>query len=200
MVDFIFMTGPSAVGKTTLAGRLYRRLGGVYIEQNMVPDFVIPIWAKDEGVFEEQTCWGNLLRQAEYFRSLAFHNIIILDFDDLRTRDIPLIFKGQRFMILRLCSSNPEQIKVQMIHRAKAGAGLYDLELAVRANEKMLERPLLPNERKLDISGKTPEQVLDEAAALAEAFEPQLDYNYLPDDAKNYMTWVKSKAVLTENG
>ena len=74
-------------------------------------------------MYEEQVCWGCVLRQAEYFRSLRLHNIMILDFDDIRIREVPLIFKGQSFAILRLYSSDPEQIKVQMIHRAKNEGG-----------------------------------------------------------------------------
>ena len=41
-MDFIFIIGPSAVGKTTLAKELYKHYNGVYFEQNMVPEFCIP--------------------------------------------------------------------------------------------------------------------------------------------------------------
>ena len=55
-MDFIFIIGPSAVGKTTLAKELYKHYGGVYIEQNMVPEFVIPKNVEDVGIYEEQLC------------------------------------------------------------------------------------------------------------------------------------------------
>lgn len=38
-MDFIFIIGPSGVGKTTLAKGLYEHYKGVYFEQNMVPEF-----------------------------------------------------------------------------------------------------------------------------------------------------------------
>lgn len=60
-MDFIFIIGPSAVGKTTLAKKLYKHYNGVYFEQNMVPEFSIPKECIDEGVFEEQTCWDNVI-------------------------------------------------------------------------------------------------------------------------------------------
>ena len=39
-MDFIFIIGPSAVGKTTLAKALFEHYNGVYVEQNMVPEFI----------------------------------------------------------------------------------------------------------------------------------------------------------------
>ena len=195
MLDFIFITGPSAVGKSTLAKELYKRLGGVYIEQNTVPEFTVPPYVLDEGAYEERVCWGCVLRQAEYFKGIGMRNIVILDFDDLRTRELPLIFKGQRFLILRLFSSDPEQIKTQMIHRAKNGGGLFDLTRAERMNRKISRRPLLPNELSIDVAGKTAPQVLDEAYAAVKGFEPLTDYDYLPGDMNDYYSWVKSRGL-----
>ena len=57
MMDFIFVIGPSAVGKTTLAKELYQHYNGVYFEQNMVPEFVVPNDVEDGGIYEEQLCW-----------------------------------------------------------------------------------------------------------------------------------------------
>ncbi|MBR6871911.1 MAG: AAA family ATPase [Ruminococcus sp.] len=195
VLDFIFITGPSAVGKTTLARELYKRLGGVYIEQNAVPEFTIPPYVLDEGAYEERVCWGCVLRQAEFFKGLGMRNIVILDFDDLRTRELPLVFKGQRFLILRLYSSDPEQLKVQMIRRAKNEGGLFDLTLAERMNQKISRRPLLPNELSIDVAGKTAEQVLEEAYAAAESFGPLTDYDYLPGNINDYYSWVKSRGL-----
>lgn len=52
-MDFIFIIGPSAVGKTTLAKGLFGHYRGVFLEQNMVPEFMIPDDAEDPGLFEE---------------------------------------------------------------------------------------------------------------------------------------------------
>ena len=55
-MDFIFVIGPSAVGKTTLAKKLYQHYNGVYIEQNMVPEFIIPKDVKDVGTQRCRFC------------------------------------------------------------------------------------------------------------------------------------------------
>ena len=193
MLEFIFITGPSGVGKTTLAKELYKRRGGAYIEQNGVPEFTIPANVPDEGVYEERVCWGSVLRQAEYFQGLGMHDIVILDFDDLRTRELPMLFKGHRFAIIRLFSSDPAQIRAQMTRRRDNEGGLYAPEGIARINEKIMSRGLLPNEMKLDIGGKSREQVLAEALEMLEHFEPALDYEYELDDINNYFSWVHSR-------
>lgn len=39
MKDFIFINGPTGVGKSTLAKGLYNHYREVYIEQHMIPEF-----------------------------------------------------------------------------------------------------------------------------------------------------------------
>ncbi len=194
-LDFIFIIGAPAVGKTTLAKELYQRLNGVYIEQNGVPEFMIPQDAADPGEYEESLCWENLLAQAEFFYGKGLRNILILDIDDVRTREIPQLFNGKRFVILRLYSSDFGQILSQMDKRRGGEGGLYDPDGARRLNEKMSRRALLPNEIKLDISGKTPRQVLDEALGAIEGFEPLTDYDYAAGDIHDYCSWVQSRGL-----
>lgn len=192
-MDFIFIIGPSAVGKTTLAKKLYKHYNGVYFEQNMVPEFTIPIDCKDEGIFEEKVCWDNVILQLKFFYEKGFRNIVALDFDDVRTRELPKLFKGYDFITLKLISSNSEQIKNQMIYRYDNEGGLYDLDNVNRANEKISNRKLLPNEVIIDVFEKSKEDVLREAINIIDNFKPQKDYEYELDDENNYQSWVKSK-------
>lgn len=192
-MDFIFIIGPSAVGKTTLAKELYKYYQGVYFEQNMVPEFMIPDNCEDEGIFEEQICWNNVLLQLKYFYDSGFRNIVALDFDDVRTRELPQLFKGYNFITLKMVSSNPKQIKDQMICRHNNEGGLYALDCVVESNKKIMKRKLLPNEVLIDVNGKSKEEVLVEAINRIDNYIPQIDYEYELDDEKNYLSWVKSK-------
>ena len=57
MRDFIFIIGPSGVGKTTLSKGLFEHYKGAFAEMSMVPEFGIP-----EGVdeaFLKKTSAGN---------------------------------------------------------------------------------------------------------------------------------------------
>ena len=192
-MDFIFIIGPSAVGKTTLAKALFEHYNGVYVEQNMVPEFGIPADCPDEGVFEEETCWENVLMQLDYFHKRGLQNIIALDFDDYRTRELPQYFRGKRFITLKLISSAPEQIRLQMIHRHENEGGLFMLDNVIRSNEKISTRPLLPNEVCIDIAGKTKEEVFAEAVRIIDGFAPDLDYTYELPDEQLFLSWVHSR-------
>ena len=58
--------------------------------------------------------------------------------------EIPKIFKGYNFITIKLISSNPDQIREQMIYRHNNEGGLYDLDNIVKSNEKssiVLGRP-----------------------------------------------------------
>ncbi len=192
MRDFIFIIGPSAVGKTTLAKSLFEHYKGVYIEQNMVPEFAIPKSVKDEGIFEEEICWKNIIEQIKYFHRNKFRNIIALDFDDLRTRDIPVIFKGYNFITLKIISSNNQQIIDQMEKRHKTGTGLYIKNYQANNNTKIRNRPLLPNEFIIDINGKNEKEVLNEAINLIDNADTLLSYQYKKPDKNLFCSWIQS--------
>ena len=95
MLDFIFIIGPSGVGKSTLAQGLFRHLNSTYIEQHMVPEFLSRDGTEPmTGLLEEKTCGENTKAMAMCFHRLGYRNVIVSDLDDLRTADLPMDFKG----------------------------------------------------------------------------------------------------------
>ena len=175
MQDFIFIIGPSGVGKTTLAKGLFKHYNSVYFEQNMIPEFGIPDNV-DPGSYEEELLWESSIEMLKYFHKKGIKNIIALDFIDLRIREIPIIFKGKKFITLKLISSNYEQNKKQMLER---GNGLIDLELLEVSTRKIMNRQLLPNEVLIDVGGKSKEEILKEAINIIDNYESLLDYESL---------------------
>lgn len=188
MQDFIFIIGPSGVGKTTLAKELFKHYNSVYFEQNMIPEFGIPDNV-DPGVYEEEILWESSIEMLKYFHKKGIKNIIALDFNDLRTREIPIIFKGKKFITLKLISSNYEQNKKQMLER---GNGLIDLELLEVSTRKIMNRQLLPNEVLIDVGGKSKEEILKEAINIIDNYESLLDYEYELPKKELFYSWVES--------
>lgn len=193
MLDYIFVIGASGVGKTTLAKQLYTKLDGVYIEQNMIPEFTIPDGVEDIGKFEDEICFKMMITNIAAFHDLGFKNIIALDFNDIYVREFPKIYKGSNFAIIRLICSDYDQNYNQMKNREMPG--LINFDIMSDGFHSINNRPLLPNEIKIDVAGKTKEEVLEEAIQLLQKFKPKLDYDYEMPEKKEFASWVHSDNI-----
>lgn len=191
MKDFIFIIGASGVGKSTLSKGLFEYYKGAYAEMNMVPEFGIPKNV-EPGLFEEMVCWECCVAQLKKFNELGIMNIISGDFDDLRTADIPIVFKGYNYITLKLICSDFEQNYEQMKNR---GNGLVDLELLEKSAKKINSRPLLINEVLIDVSGKACSQVLEEAIMLIEQTQSLTEYQYTKPAQDLFYSWVYANGL-----
>ncbi len=189
MKDFIFITGTSGIGKSTLAQGLFKHYRSTYIEQHMIPEFETRD-GKEEmtGFLEELTCWENMKAMLMCFHKLGYKNIIASDIDDLRTRDIPVDFKGYGYIIIGLECSNLEQIQEQMKNRPNNG--LIDFELQKKLNEKHIRRMPLINQYKIDIAGMTIDEVLERAIEIIDNTKSIKEYEYNKPDKKLFYSWV----------
>lgn len=187
--DYIFVTGASGIGKTTLAQGLLAHYKTTFIEQNMIPEFISRDGIESmTGELEELTCWENMVAMLKCFHKLGYKGIIVTDMDDLRTADIPIVFKGSNYITIKLVSSDLEQIREQMKNRPNNG--LIDYELPQKTNDKNLKRDPLVNEVEIDVSGKSIEEVLNEAIEIIDTTESLLDYEYVKPPKELFYSWV----------
>ena len=189
MLDFIFVTGTSGIGKSTLAQNLLQELKTVVIEEHMVPEFISRDGQEEmTGTLEELTCWENTKAMAFCFHKLGYKNIVISDIDDLRTADIPIDFKGYRFLTIKLVCSDLTQLREQMKNRPNNG--LIDFELQEKCNARNLSRKPLINEHEIDVAGLCAEEVLKHALSIIESVEPLTDYEYTKPEKEQFYSWV----------
>lgn len=189
MKDFIFITGASGIGKTTLANGLLEHYRTVCIEQHMIPEFISRDGIEEmTGELEERTCWENQVAMLLCFNKLGYKNIIASDIDDLRTADIPVVFKGYNYITIKLICRDLEQIRIQMKNRPNNG--LIDYELQKNMNIKNLARKPLVNEVEIDITGKTAEEVRIEVINIIDTFISELDYVYEKPSKELFYSWV----------
>ena len=189
MKDFIFITGASGIGKTTLANGLLKHYKTTCIEQHMIPEFISRDGVEEmTGVLEERTCWENQVAMLLCFHRLGYKNIIATDIDDLRTADIPVVFKGYHYITIKLVCHDPEQIRRQMENRPNNG--LIDYELQEKMNTKNLERKPLVNEVEIDVTEKTAEEVRIEAINMIDTFISELNYAYEKPPKELFYSWV----------
>ena len=167
MKDFIFITGASGIGKTTLANGLLEHYKTTCIEQHMIPEFISRDGSEPmTGELEELTCWENQAAMLMCFHRLGYKNIIASDIDDLRTADIPIVFKGTDFITIKLVCSDLHQIQEQMKNRPNNG--LIDFDLQKKMNEKNIKRNPLINEIEIDVAGKSIGEVLEHSINIIE--------------------------------
>ena len=194
MKDFIFITGASGIGKSTLANGLLNHYKTTCIEQNMIPEFISRDGSEPmTGELEELTCWENQVAMLMCFHRLGYKNIIATDLDDLRTADIPIVFKGTDFITIKLVCSDLKQIQEQMQNRPNHG--LIDYELQKKMNDKNIQRSPLVNEIEIDIAGKSIREVLEQAIKIIETTPSQLDYEYIKPPKEMFYSWVLANGL-----
>ena len=72
---------------------------------------------------------------------------------------------------------------------------MYVPDYVERANHVIRSRKLLPNEVRIDVAGKTKEEVFNEAINIIDNFKPLIDYKYELDNEHNYLSWVQSRQL-----
>lgn len=194
MKDFIFVTGASGIGKSTLCNGLLDHYRTTVVEQHMVPEFITRDGEEEvNGALEELTCWEVQVAMMLKFHELGYKNIIAADIDDLRTADIPIVFKGYDFITIKLVCRELDQIQEQMKNRPNNG--LIDYELQRKMNEKNLARKPLINEVELDITRKSVSEVLEEAIHIIENTQSMTEYEYEKPEKEQFYSWVLANGL-----
>lgn len=95
----------------------------------MVPEFISRDGSEPmTGELGELTCLENQVAMLMCFHRLGYKNIIASDIDDLRTSDIPVVFKGTDFITLKLVCSDLKQILGQAIIIIETTPSCFDYE------------------------------------------------------------------------
>lgn len=194
MKDFIFITGTSGIGKSTLAKGLLEHYKTTCVEQWMIPEFYSRDGVEEmTGELEELTCWENQVAMLFCFNKLGFKNIIASDIDDLRTGDIPIVFKGYDYITIKLICNDVNQLRAQMKNRPDNG--LEDYGLQQKLNMKMMKRPPLVNEVELDVTGLSVNDVLIKAKNIIDTLKSELEYDYKKPPKEMFYSWVPSNGL-----
>ena len=160
----------------------------------MVPEFITRDGEEEvNGALEELTCWEVQVAMMLKFHELGYKNIIAADIDDLRTADIPIVFKGYDFITIKLVCRELDQIQEQMKNRPNNG--LIDYELQRKMNEKNLARKPLINEVELDITRKSVSEVLEEAIHIIENTQSMTEYEYEKPEKEQFYSWVLANGL-----
>lgn len=160
MVDIIVIAGAPGSGKSSLAELLRDKLNSTNIDYGRLRELHLDREWKNQSAQEEQITFENLLLIVRNYLHHNYRNIIIHDLRDFRVQQIPAEF--QNSIIITLISENSELEKRIRLRNE----GWKDTAEAIKWNEEVKKRSLLPNEHKIDNTYQTPEKTLDQAMEI----------------------------------
>ena len=160
MVDVIAIAGAPGSGKSSLAELLRDKLSSTNIDYGRLREFHLDREWKSQSDQEEQITFENLLLIIRNYLHHNYRNIIIHDLRDFRVQQMPAEF--QNSIIITLIPENSELEKRIRLRNE----GWKDTAEAIKWNESVKSKPLLPNEYRIDNTDQAPEKTLDEVIKI----------------------------------
>lgn len=157
MLDFIFIGGAPGVGKTTTAKLLQEKLQSPRIELSWIRAFHLDTEWENTSEKEEEMSFENMLFILRNYKKNGFTNVIVNDFEDFRIKQIPGLFPGSSYIIFSLFLKDDEELKRRVLTESR-DSGFRDYEKSIKWNKKLMERPSLKSEVKIDNTTNTPDQ------------------------------------------
>jgi broad-specificity NMP kinase len=158
MPELIVIGGAPGCGKSTLAAQLRVLLGGPWIDYGRLREFHLEHDWSNQSPEEEGMTFENLLFIIRNYLRHGYQNIILDDLRDHRVQQVPSVLPDVSFRIVTLVISNPAELRRRIVQR---NDGWKDTEAAVAWNQRVVERPCVAHECKIDVTSKSPRAVLD---------------------------------------
>jgi broad-specificity NMP kinase len=159
MPQLIIIGGAPGCGKSTLAAQLRGLLRGPWIDYGRLREFHLEHDWSNQSREEEAMTFENLLVIIRNYIRHGYTSIIVDDLRDHRVQQVPSVLGDVSFRIVTLVISDPAELRRRIEARNE---GWKDTEAAVAWNQRVMERPCVAGECKIDVTDKSPGAVLDE--------------------------------------
>jgi broad-specificity NMP kinase len=163
MPGLIVIGGAPGCGKSTLATQLRALLRGPWIDFGRLREFHLERDWSNESIEEEAMTFENLISMVRNYLRHGYNNILVDDLRDHRIQQISSIMSDAPLHILTLFISNPSLLRRRVMTRNE---GWKDAEAAVKWNQDVIERAAGDREYKIDVTTKSPAEVVEEALKI----------------------------------
>lgn len=156
----IVIGGAPGCGKSTLAAALRAHLRCPHIDFGKLREFHLQRDWSDASEREESMAFENLLGITRNYLRHGYEHVIIDDLRYPRVLEVPHVLSDVPVRIVTLILSDEAELRRRIDKRTE---GFRDADLAARWNGQILASPPKPGEARIDVAGKSPEDVLREA-------------------------------------
>ena len=174
MYQIIFIAGAPGSGKSTVTHALHKQFGSLGTEEyqqefgvpmfefSWIPEFrrkndLVTSYTEDEALAFE-----NLTIVLRNYVKHGYNNILVTDLADKHILELHNVFQNEKYLLVTLTIDDNETLKQRVLSEDRYGE-YREWEEAQIINSALLQRDPLPNEFRIDVSGKSVDEVVEEA-------------------------------------
>lgn len=163
MPRLIVIAGCPGSGKSTLAGYLHLFLKAPWVDFGRLREFHLDRDWSNQSPDEEAMTFENLVSIIHNYFRHGYADVIVDDLQDHRIQQIPSIFPDVEIAILTLIIHDPTELFRRIAQR---NVGWRNAEGALAWNQRVIERPAIDHEFKIDVTTSSETQVVDHALVI----------------------------------
>lgn len=146
--DIIIIAGAPGSGKTTIANMLKKELNSPMIDLGWLREYHLDRLWKNASPKEAKMSFENLVFILKNYKKYGYKNVIVNDLLDEMIKQVPKIFKNERYIIINLILKNDAELKKRII--GERDSGFKDYKKAIAWNKLIQQRKLLKGEVRID--------------------------------------------------
>jgi len=158
MKDLIIFSGAPGSGKSTIGELLREQKGCPLIDFGWLRSGHLNNTWSNASVEEENMAFENLIFVIKNYFKHGYKNIVVNDFKEDKVELLADTFKEKDLVIISLVVNDDNELRKRVL--GVRDSGFKNAEAAVEWNLNVKNRPLLPNEHKIDNTHNNPEKTI----------------------------------------